>query len=126
MITVSEANSSENRFVKSKRHRQQQFLVRSMFHSLKQEIPIPCTITLTRLSSRRLDEGDNLPMSVKWIRDEISECILPEKRKAFMTDKGKMRPIKGRADDDPRLHWKYAQEKSKTLGIRIEIEPYSA
>lgn len=127
MTTVSEANSSEHWSKSSKRHRQQQFLVRAMFHGLKQEIPVPCTITLTRLTPRAfLDTGDNLPMSVKWIRDEISECILPEKRKSFLNRNGKLKAIKGRADDDPRLHWQYAQEKSKTLGIRIEIAPYNA
>ncbi len=63
---------------------------------------------------------------MKWIRDEISECIFPEKRKTVVTDKGKVRAIKGRADDDPRLHWKYAQEKSKSMGLRIEIAPYNA
>ena len=125
MTTVSEANSSENRFVKSKRHRQQQFLVRVMFHGLKQEIPIPCTITLTRLSSRSLDKFENLPMAFKYIKDEIALCILPEYRKAYVSKNGKVKQLKGHGDEDPRLHWKCTQEKSKTLGIRIEIEPYN-
>ncbi len=60
---------------------------------------------------------------MKWVRDQVSECILPEKTKTYVTDKGKLRTLKGRADDDPRLHWEYAQEKSKTMGVRIEIEP---
>jgi hypothetical protein len=120
--TVSEANSSEHWTVSSKRHRQQQFFVRALFHGLKQEIPIPCTVTLTRLNSRPLDEDNNVS-AMKWIRDEISECIFPEKRKSYVS-KGKVRSIKGRADDDSRISWKYAQEKSKTLGIRIEIDPH--
>ncbi len=123
LTTVSEANSSEHWTKSSKRHRQQQFFVRAMFHGLKKEIPLPCKITLTRLNSRALDDDNNVS-AMKWIRDEISECIFPEKRKAVMTGKGKIRPIKGRADDDPRLHWEYAQEKSKSIGLRIEIEPY--
>jgi hypothetical protein len=77
---------------------------------------------MTRLSTRSLDMQENLPMSFKWITDEISECIFPEKRKSYMTKEGKLRSIKGRADSDLRITWKYAQEKSKTLGIRIEIE----
>ncbi len=120
--TVSEANSSEHWTVSSKRHRQQQFLIRSLFHALRVPIPIPCKITLTRLNSRALD-GDNLVSSMKWIRDEISECVFPEKRKAYLS-KGKVRTLKGRADDDIRIRWEYAQEKSSRLGIRIEIEPY--
>jgi hypothetical protein len=121
--TVSEANSSEHWSVSSKRHRQQQFFVRALFHGLKKEIPLPCKITLTRLSSGVLD-SDNMVSSMKWIRDEVSECILPEKRKTYVTDKGKIRTLKGRADDDSRLYWKYAQERRKTYGIRIEIEPF--
>jgi len=119
--TVSEANSSEHWSVSSKRHRQQQFFVRALFHGLDEQIPVPCKVTLTRLNSRSLDDDDNLPMAFKWIKDEISECIFPEKR-MFYVKKGKARPIKGRADDDPRIKWVFAQEKSKTLGIRIEIE----
>ncbi len=124
LTTVSEANSSEHWTKSSKRHRQQQFFVRAMFHGLKQEIPIPCTITLTRLNCRGLDKFENLPMAFKYIKDEIALCILPEYRKAYVTRNGKVKQIKGHGDEDPRLHWKCAQEKSKTMGIRIEIEPY--
>lgn len=126
LTTVSEANCSEHWSKSSKRHRQQQFFVRAMFHGLKQEIPIPCTITLTRLNSRGLDKSENLPMAFKYIKDEIALCIFPENRKSYVTKNGKIRQIKGHGDEDPRFHWEYAQEKSKTLGIRIEIAPYSA
>jgi hypothetical protein len=132
--TVSEANSSEHWTVSSRRHRHQQFFIRALFHALKHEILLPCVVTMTRLNFRDLDD-DNLVSSMKWIRDEISECIFPEKRKSYMTDddiivkkgriyfrKGRLKSIKGRADSDPRITWKYDQEKSKTLGIRIEIE----
>ena len=119
--TVSEANSSEHWTVSSRRHRQQQFFIRALFHALDKEITVPCVVTLTRLNSRDLDE-DNLVSSMKWIRDEVSECIFPEKRKRYVTNKGTLKDIKGRADSDPRISWKYAQEKSKTLGIRIQIE----
>ena len=119
--TVSEANSSEHWTVSSRRHRQQQFFIRALFHALDKEVSTPCTVTMTRLSSRSLDSDNNVSC-MKWIRDEISECIFPEKRKYFVTKDGKMRDIKGRADSDSRITWKYEQEKSKTLGIRIEIE----
>ena len=119
--TVSEANSSEHWTVSSRRHRHQQFFIRALFHALDKEIPIPCTVTITRLSPRLLDDDNNVS-SAKFIRDEISECIFPEKRKSFLNKKGRLQSIKGRADSDPRITWKYAQEKSKTLGIRIEIE----
>ncbi len=121
--TVSEANSSEHWSVSSKRHRQQQFFVRALFHGSNDPIPLPCTITLTRLNSRGLDD-DNLVSAFKHLRDEIALCIFPEKRKCCLLKNGNTRRIKGVGDSDPRLHWEYAQEKSKTMGIRIEIEPF--
>lgn len=131
LTTVSEGNSSEHWSVSSKRHRQQQFFVRALFHGLKQEIPLPCKITLTRLNSRNLDKSENLPMAFKYIKDEIALCIFPEKRKVCILKNGKTRQIKGNGDEDPQLHWTFAQEKNlcmgadKRPGIRIEIEPFN-
>lgn len=117
--TVSELNCSEHWTVKYKRHKQQQFFTRL---AMKKYLPIqlPCLIILTRLSPRHLD-GDNLVGSFKYIRDEISECLLPEKAKTYINKKGRVQQIKGRADDDERLTWEYNQEKSKTTGIRVQI-----
>jgi len=124
LTTVSEANSSEHWSKSSKRHRQQQFFIRAMFHGLKEEIPLPCKITLTRLNSRGLDKSENLPMAFKYIKDEIALCIFPEYRKSYVAKNGKIKQIKGRGDEDVRLNWDYAQEKSSRMGIRIEIEPF--
>lgn len=68
-----------------------------------------------------LDEEDNLRMAFKWIKDEISVCLVPEKRTYYTDKKGKLREVKGRADDDKRIKWEYGQEKARKLGIRIEI-----
>ncbi len=119
--TVSEANLSEHWTKSSKRHRQQQFFIRSLFANESRKIPIPCVVKMTRLSSRFLDADDNLRMAFKFVKDEISECIFPEKRKSYMSKKGKLVPIKGRLDETPLIKWEYGQEKSKILGIRIEI-----
>jgi hypothetical protein len=119
--TVSEANKSEHWTVSSKRHQQQQYFIRRQFLVDDPEVNLPCTIKLVRLSSRFLDIDDNLPMSFKWIRDQIAECIFPEKEVRYVDKKGKSRSLKGRADDSPLIKWEYHQEKSKTAGIRIEI-----
>jgi hypothetical protein len=121
--TVSEANVHEHWTESSKRHREQQFFVRAAFAKEGREIPVPCKITLTRLNSRALDDGDNLPMAFKWIRDEISEQILCDKKHEYLNFRGCLKHQKGRWDDSPLLQWEYAQEKSKTQGIRVEIEP---
>ncbi len=122
LTTVSESNCSEHWTVKRKRHQQQQFFVRCLFNHEAQEIPMPCEITLTRISSRFLDSEENLPMAFKWIKDEIGACLFPEKVVTYHKKNRKTIKNKGHADSDPRVKWKYAQEKGKRLGIRIEIK----
>ncbi len=118
--TVSEANCSEHWRVKSKRHKLQQFFIRSLFKHEAKSIGLPCYVSLTRLSPRLLDD-DNLRMAFKWIRDEISECLIPLMRKTYINKQGNIQEIKGRADCDPRISWGYNQQKSRKMGIRIEI-----
>jgi hypothetical protein len=119
--TVSESNCSEHWHKKATRHTQQQFFIRSLFRKETQPIPIPCIVKMIRLGPRFLDKDDNLRIAFKWIKDEISECIFPDKAKTYMDKNGKVRQIKGRADDTPLITWQYDQEKTKKLGIRIEI-----
>jgi len=120
--TVSEANCSQHWRAKNKRHQQQQTFVRLSYIANVKEITLPCTITLTRLSSRFLDGEENLPMSFKWIKDELGACMFPEKVVHYVSKSGKIKENKGHADSDPRVIWEYGQEKSKLKGIRIEIE----
>lgn len=107
--TVSEANCSEHWTKKSKRHRQQQFFIRQLFKQEPVKIALPCEVKMVRLASRTLD-SDNLVSAFKWIRDELSECLIPSTKKG-----------KGRSDSDPRITWVYDQGKSSRTGIRIEI-----
>lgn len=120
--TVSEMNVQQHWTVKSKRHRQQQFFVRRLFALESTEMPLPCVITLTRLSTHSLDE-DNLCAAFKWVRDEISECLLEREAKTYQNKNGKTVSLKGRSDANPSISWVYKQEKAKRMGVRIEIEP---
>lgn len=83
---------------------------------------MPCVITLTRIAPRFLDFEDNLPSAFKWIKDEIGAQLFPEKVVIYIRGHGRVRN-KGHADSDPRVTWKYVQEKAKIQGIRIEIQP---
>lgn len=121
--TISEANSSEHWTKSRQRHKQQQFFIRALFNAEKRPIPIPCEITLTRIAVRMLDCEENLPMAFKWIKDEIGACLFPEKVVLYKQANGKTAKNKGHADSDPRVTWKYAQEKGKIQGIRIEFRP---
>lgn len=119
--TVSEANSNEHWTIKRKRHRSQQFFVRALFNNQARVVQPPCEITLTRVAARLLDAEENLPMAFKWIKDEIGACLFPEKVVCYINKNGKQTKNKGHADSDPMIKWKYAQEKGKIMGIRIEI-----
>lgn len=120
--TISESNKSEHWIKSSKRHKTQQFFIRALFRREAKEIPMPCTVTMTRISSRFLDCEENLPMAFKWIKDEIGACLFPEKVVIYKKRSGKYAINKGHADSDPRIKWKYAQEKGKQQGIRIEFQ----
>lgn len=65
--------------------------------------PLPCTVTITRIAPRRLDD-DNLAGGCKALRDGIADRL-------------------GVADNDPRVQWHYAQEKGKPkeYAVRVSI-----
>ena len=64
------------------------------------------TILLTRVAPRSLDKGDNLPYSMKWVRDGITAGM-------------------GEPDDNAdHLEWVYFQRKGKPkeYGVEVQIE----
>jgi len=114
--TVSESNSSEHWATRGKRHTAQQFVVKcAMMHV---EITLPCSITITRLAPRKLDD-DNLRGSLKWIRDEISDVIMKERR--VFNRNGTVVKLKGRNDSNPKIQWIYEQQSSKEYAVKIMI-----
>lgn len=128
MTTYSEMNRKEHWQVKHRRHKNQQLLIAHTFSSIVREpITLPCQVTLTRISSQKLDD-DNLMCAFKHIRDELAECILPDSKGSYLNARGKIISIKGRGDADDRIKWLYRQEKGKIKGIRITItmEPNNA
>ena len=119
--TTDETNSYEHHWIKIKRHKQQQFFIKQLFLKEKRKIVLPCIVKFIRLSSQFMDEEDNLRMTFKWIKDQVGACLFPDKSVFYLSKKGKLLENRGHADSDKRVTWEYGQEKSKTLGIRIEI-----
>lgn len=105
--TVSEANSREHWHKAALRHCSQKKLVQAYFWKERPKITLPCAITLVRIGKRKLD-SDNLPVSMKYIRDAIADCLIPG-----------LPP--GRADGDMRLSWQYDQKKAYGNAVGIEI-----
>lgn len=70
----------------------------------RQPLPVPVVVTLTRIAPRRFDD-DNLTSGFKATRDQIAELL-------------------GVDDGDPRVTWRYAQERGRPreYAVRIRIE----
>lgn len=105
--TVSVANLREHWAVKSKRQKQHRLLIKLFCSHLISPKLLPCRVTLTRIAPRKLD-SDNAVMAFKGIKDLIADLLVPGL--AF-----------GRADDDPRIEWDYAQVKGDAKEYAIEI-----
>jgi hypothetical protein len=105
--TVSEANSREHWAKKKRRTDVQKRWVKLYFDRYEPDIRLPCTIKLTRIGRRELD-SDNLPVSMKYIRDAIADRIFP-------------RLAPGQADNDKRLSWEYGQEISRIYAVKVEF-----
>lgn len=117
VVTISEINSNEPWRVKHARHKIQKGAVivyfrESMLVECKnirfKKINLPCEIKLTRFAPRKLDEHDNLRISVKYILDQLCAEIT-----------GEHRP--GIADSFEGFTFLYAQEVSKDYGVKVEI-----
>ncbi len=108
---ISEANQSEHWTSGYKRHKKQKKLILYYCNQLSLYRNIPLTIKLIRISPRKLDSEDNLPMSFKWIKDAIADILIPGK-------------AAGRADDSPLFKWEFDQEKGNVGEKKIRIEIY--
>lgn len=97
---------------KHKRHKfQKETIADALSKQVKPELP--CQIVLTRIAPRKLDEEDNLPMSMKWVKDAVADWLVPGLRA-------------GRADDDKRLSWAFKQERGAVREYSLVIEFCSA
>ena len=101
--TQSEANLREHWGDKAKRvklHRNTAYMV--IRQALKGAKPLPCTVTLTRMSPRLLDD-DNLRQALKATRDGIADWL-------------------GVDDRSPLIRWEYDQKQaSKYHAVRVEV-----
>ncbi len=107
--TVSEANCFEPWQKKHKRHKAQKKAIFFAILEHKHLIQLPCRITFIRYAPKPLDKHDNLPISQKYICDQLCAEITNDHRP-------------GRADDNSQIEIKYDQVKSKVYGVKIIIE----
>lgn len=106
--TVSEGNCFEPWQKKHKRHKSQKRQISLIFSMIKKKPTLPCKLKLTRYAPRTLDKHDNLPMSFKFLTDQICSELTGNY-------------VAGRADDSDQIEISYDQVKCKTYGIKIDI-----
>lgn len=104
--TFSEANMHEHHFAKHKKTGDQRPVVAMAVraHALRRGVKVkpPCTVRLTRLAPNALDEGDNLAMSLKHVRDGVADFLKVN-------------------DRDPRVRWVCEQRAQRGYGVVIEL-----
>lgn len=96
--TVSEANRRDHWRVKAKRAKDQ----RNAARMLSRAYPVPCVVTLVRVSPRVLD-SDNLRSALKAVRDGIADRLCVD-------------------DGGDLVRWEYRQEKGPAC-VRVEFGP---
>jgi hypothetical protein len=106
--TVTEANIYEHWTKKAHRHRIQKWIVKKCLCDHEFKFKLPVEITLIRIAPNSLDKEDNLPMSLKYIKDYLADYLRPG-----------LAP--GRADDSKEITWKYDQRKGNVREYSVEV-----
>lgn len=98
--TINELNGNREHWSKVSRRRKS---IRMVAKVQTPQHPLPCVVTMTRLSAGTLD-GDGLQAALKSVRDGIADKLQVN-------------------DNSPLVEWRYAQEKVPrgTYGVRIEL-----
>lgn len=113
--TVSEANAAEHWSKKHRRHKSQKRAIHTCFAGKARSDVInaglPIHVKLIRIAPRKLDALENLPMSVKSIKDYIADIICPGMQM-------------GRADEGHGITWSIEQEKGQPKEYALKVEFY--
>lgn len=112
IVIVSEGNLFEHWTKSNARHKRQKKSIKDNLSELSAYKDKKIVVKLVRIASRKLDTGDNLNYSFKWIRDSIADIIYPGMKA-------------GRADDTDLIEWQYDQEKGKPKEKALRVEIYA-
>lgn len=110
VYTRTESNTGGSHFAKARRAKQQRSAAYLACCSYLRDKPValPCQVRIVRIApGRGLDPGDNLPSSVKHIRDGIADFLEVDDR------------------HEDQVRYVYAQEKGDAgqYWVRVEFEP---
>jgi len=103
----SEGNKMEHWTKKHKRKKAQKTAIKYMIFNTK--ISPPCTVTLTRIAPRSLDDHDNLRTALKLAVDTVADQLIPGLKA-------------GRADGSKEISWIFKQERGAVREYALKIE----
>jgi hypothetical protein len=72
---IAELNRREHHMATHRRSRSQKSIVRAALGGvrLREWVTPPLVVTMVRTGPKKMDKGDNLQSSCKWVRDQIAE-----------------------------------------------------
>ena len=105
--TISTLNARGHWAKRSRREAEHRALARMTLPAYLRaaRLELPVRVTLTRVAPRALDPGDNLPASMKGVRDGVADAL-------------------GVDDRTPLVTWVYQQRRGKPreYGVEIAVE----
>jgi hypothetical protein len=101
MRTSRGGNNREHHMARARRVKKERYFTALLLAS-RERPPLPLQVLLVRVSPGTLDTGDNLPGSLKAVRDEVALWL-------------------GIDDADPRVSWAYDQRKGVAKEWAVEI-----
>lgn len=105
-VLPSRANVQDHWAVKMKKVKKQRNGINNILRTSGFVPILPATITLCRIAPRELDDGDNIGMAFKAMKDGITDWI-------GLTN-----------DNDHRLTWKYDQQSgaARYYAVRVTVQ----
>lgn len=100
LVSAANLRAGAGGFGRSSRAKQHRQMARIAVQANEGVPALPVVVTIVRVGPRALDD-DNLAFAAKGLRDGIADAL-------------------GVKDHDPRVSWKYAQEKG-AYAVRFEI-----
>jgi hypothetical protein len=102
--TISEPNARGHWAKRAARAKAQRRKAHAMAAPRAAAVGLPVAVTLTRIAPSNGLDDDNLRGALKAVRDGVADALQVD-------------------DRDPRVTWRYGQQRGKEYGVMVEMEP---
>ena len=102
--TVSTLNVREHWAKRAARAKAQRRTAYTLSRARAAAVGLPAVVTMTRIAPSNGLDDDNLQGGLKSVRDGVADALQVD-------------------DRDPRVTWRYGQQRGKGYGVLVELEP---